>query len=80
MNKYLLAAPVTLLLAACGDPSAEAHDVQWYLDHPDEHRAQTEKCQNDPAKLQNTPACINAEAAADKKATGYGAFKPQSAQ
>jgi eex len=57
MNKLLLSATLLLMLSACGD---EAHDVQWYLDHPAEHEAQMVKCKNDPAKLQDTPACINA--------------------
>ena len=34
MNKLLLSATALLLLAACGE---EAHNVQWYLDHPAEH-------------------------------------------
>ena len=64
MNKLLLSATALLLLAACGE---EAHTVQWYLDHPAEHEAQMVKCKNDPAKLKDTPACINANEAARQK-------------
>ena len=64
MNKLLLSATALLLLAACGE---EAHNVQWYLDHPAEHEAQMVKCKNDPAKLKDTPACINANEAARQK-------------
>ena len=64
MNKLLLSATALLLLAACGE---EAHNVQWYLDHPAEHEAQMVKCKNDPAKLTDTPACINANEAARQK-------------
>lgn len=65
MKRHLLAAATLILLAACGDD--EAHDVQWYLDHPAEHGAQMVKCKNDPAKLKDTPACINANEAARQK-------------
>lgn len=64
MNKLLLSATALLLLAACGE---EAHNVQWYLDHPAEHEAQMVKCKNDPAKLKDTSACINANEAARQK-------------
>lgn len=64
MNKLLLSATLLLMLSACGE---EAHDVQWYLDHPAEHQAQMEKCNNDPAKLQDTPACINAREAVQRQ-------------
>ena len=64
MSKLLLSATALLLLAACGE---EAHNVQWYLDHPAEHEAQMVKCKNDPAKLKDTPACINANEAARQK-------------
>ena len=64
MNKLLLSATLLLLLAACGE---EAHNVQWYLDHPAEHEALMVKCKNDPAKLKDTPACINANEAARQK-------------
>ncbi|ASP16634.1 entry exclusion protein [Neisseria sp. KEM232] len=77
MNKLLLSATALLLLAACGE---EAHDVQWYLDHPQELDAQLDKCSNDPAKLRDTPACINAREAAGKRFMGYGKFKPSSAK
>ena len=56
MNKLLLSATLLLMLSACGD---EAHDVQWYLDHPAELQAQMEKCNNNPAKLQ-PPAIFKA--------------------
>ncbi|MFH6974970.1 EexN family lipoprotein [Neisseria sp. 23W00296] len=77
MNKLLLSATALLLLAACGE---KAHDVQWYLDHPQELDAQLDKCSNDPAKLRDTPACINAREAAGKRFMGYGKFKPSSAK
>ena len=77
MNKLLLCATLLLMLSACGE---EAHDVQWYLDHPQELDAQLDKCSNDPAKLRDTPACINAREAAGKRFMGYGKFKPSSAK
>ena len=67
MKKHLLAAATLFLLAACGGAADEAHDVQWYLDHPAQHEAQMVKCNNDPAKLRDTPACINANEAARQK-------------
>jgi lipoprotein len=63
MQKLLFSAAFLLLLSACGSAADEAHDVQWYL----EHEAQMVKCKNDPAKLQDTPACINAMEAARQK-------------
>ena len=67
MKKHLLSAATLFLLAACSGAADEAHDVQWYLDHPAEHEAQMVKCNNDPAKLRDTPACINANEAARQK-------------
>ncbi|WP_315389461.1 EexN family lipoprotein [Neisseria bacilliformis] len=66
-EKHLLAAATLFLLAACGGAADEVHDVQWYLDHPAEHEAQMVKCKNDPAKLKDTPACINAAEAVQRQ-------------
>ena len=67
MQKLLFSAAFLLLLSACGSAADEAHDVQWYLEHEAEHEAQMVKCKHDPAKLQDTPACINARDAARQK-------------
>lgn len=72
MKNILFTLSVLLFLSACG----ESKTVEWYLEHPAEHKAQLEKCANDPAKLAQTAACTNAKAAASKKAMGYGKFKP----
>lgn len=70
---------VALFIAACGDKTStnnhHAPDVQWYVDHPAEHKAQLEKCSNNPGKLESTAECINAREAAVKNATGFGKFQ-----
>jgi len=56
MKRIILAAFVTIL-AGCGNN--EVHDVQYFIDHPEERKAAFEKCQNNPGALRNTPECIN---------------------
>jgi hypothetical protein len=42
------------------------HDVQYYLDHPEELKEQVAKCLNNPGALGSTPNCQNALAAEAK--------------
>lgn len=76
MKIFALFCAAVIVLIACSQETS-SHDVEWYLSHPKEHQEQLNKCKSDPGKLSGTADCINAEAAADKRATGYGVFKPK---
>jgi len=56
MKRIILAAFVTIL-AGCGNN--EVHDVQYFIDHPEERKKTFEKCQNNPGELRRTPECVN---------------------
>ena len=86
MKFILLFLSTILFISGCSDkkvedtstdPNISTKTVEWYLANPDEHKAQLKNCANNPAQLSKTANCINAEAAADKKAMGYGKFKPK---
>ena len=79
MNKMLLSATIggiliLMPLAACN--AEETKTVEWYL--TPENKAALEaklaECQNNPGELKDTPNCINARVAADKRATS-GTFE-----
>jgi len=76
-----------LLIAACNNggnsaaPKAEdeepkplVHDVQYYLDHPEERKQVIAECDNNPGELASTPNCENAFKA-DEKAMWSGMEK-----
>jgi hypothetical protein len=52
-----------MALPACAD---QVNTVDWYVDHPDERKAEIARCDNNPGELQNTPDCINAKEAGRK--------------
>lgn len=57
----LLAAIVPFCACDNGATKSEAvHDVQHYLEHPDEREAMTIRCKNDPGELGDAPDCRNA--------------------
>ena len=56
---------LTLTLIGCKDE--KVHDVQYYLDHPEERKEQIGKCRNNPGELENTPNCKNALTAEARK-------------
>lgn len=58
MNKHLILLVLASSLVGCGEE--KIHDVQYYLDHPEERKTQIEKCRNNPGELGNTPNCQNA--------------------
>ncbi len=57
---------ILAVLTACDNgggltSSAPAtHDVQYYLDHPDDRRTAIAECDNDPGSLGDSPNCVNA--------------------
>lgn len=67
-----------LMLALPGSGMAEpTRTVEWYL-APENSKALDDKvkeCQNNPGELGNTPNCVNARAAFEKRLLG-GSFKP----
>ena len=72
MRLVMTLAAVAVLTAcnpASSDEAADArpvHDVAYFLDHPDERKAQIAECQNNPGELADTPNCKNAMAAQQK--------------
>ena len=62
----LLMLTTSLLLSGCGQ-SEPTHDVQYYLDHPDEMNTKIKQCENNPGELMKTPNCQNAMEAHSKK-------------
>lgn len=64
---YALAA--LAFLAACGDSGTEreaVHDVEYYVEHPEERDAMTAQCENNPGEIGDTANCRNAREA-DRK-------------
>lgn len=39
--------------------------VEYFRSHPEERVAQIARCANDPGSLKDSPACVNAQQAAD---------------
>jgi len=62
MIKRSVLVSIAMILGGCG--SGEVHDVQYFIDHPEERKEMFEKCQSNPGKLRETPECINVFAAA----------------
>jgi hypothetical protein len=58
MKKPLMLLALASSLVGCGEE--KIHDVQYYLDHPEERKDQIEKCRNNPGELGNTANCHNA--------------------
>jgi hypothetical protein len=58
MKKLLILVMLASSLVGCGEE--KVHDVQYYLDHPEERKVQVEKCRNNPGELGNKPNCQNA--------------------
>lgn len=72
-GKILLALLVMGVSGAFAGPaSAEAtRTVEWYLAPENEQalNAKIEECRNNPGELRDTPNCVNARQAVQKKAT-----------
>lgn len=69
--KYARIAALAVLsgtvMTGCLDDSTNTgpvRDVEWFKAHEEERMAVLEKCMKNPGKLQGTPNCVNAEAAA----------------
>lgn len=74
----MLIAAAGLMLALPGSGMAEStRTVEWYLapENKDALDAKIKECQNNPGELGNTPNCLNARAAFEKRILG-GSFKP----
>lgn len=73
MNKMVIAAAfVGIMLIGAGSAVAEeTRTVEWYLapENAEALDAKIRECRNNPGELQNTPNCINARQAFNKKAT-----------
>jgi hypothetical protein len=54
---------VSVLAAGCVQKSAPT--VEYFRAHREERVAQLARCANDPGSLATTPACVNAQQAAD---------------
>jgi len=52
------------LLSACNDEAT--HDVQYYLDNPDDRAAKIAECANNPGEKEVSPNCVNAREADTK--------------
>lgn len=74
MKRYLLLIFAASLLFGCKDEPV--HDVQYYLDHPEERAATVSECENDPGRMALRPNCVNAGEAA-KKAMFQGSSMPK---
>lgn len=71
----VLAALVSLTMIA-GCNAEETKSVEWYLapENKDALNAKIKECKNNPGELWDTPNCVNARHAAEKKIMG-GSFK-----
>ncbi len=73
MNKLVIAAAVVgiMILGACNSNAEETHTVEWYLasENAEALDAKIRECRNNPGELQNTPNCINARQAFQKRST-----------
>jgi hypothetical protein len=58
MKNPLMLLVLTSSLIGCNEE--RVHDVQYYLDHPEERKEQIGKCRNNPGELESTPNCKNA--------------------
>lgn len=73
-TKTFLTLSTLVLLSSCN--TEPTHDVQYYLDHPQERKAKLEECKNNPGELMNTPNCKNADQA-ELKAMFQGTEMPK---
>lgn len=58
MRKLLMLLVLASSLIGCR--GEKVHDVQYYLDRPEECKEQAAKCLNNPGELGGTPNCQNA--------------------
>ena len=58
------------LAAGCAKAPSDAPTVSYYKAHAEERNVQLAKCTDDPGSLGRTPACVNAEAAAESADVG----------
>ena len=69
-NKILLVGLFILTLAGCN--TGETRTVEWYLQPENKSFLNTKlaECRNNPGELGNTPNCVNARKAAERKFLG----------
>jgi PBP1b-binding outer membrane lipoprotein LpoB len=66
---FAVATSMTLFLAGCTDETQKeakvepTQTVEWFKEHKEEREAMRKQCANNPGELEDTPNCINAEAA-----------------
>lgn len=58
MKKLLTILVLASSLMGCKEE--KVHDVQYYLDYPENRKEQVEKCRNNPGEFGNTANCQNA--------------------
>lgn len=58
MKKPLILLVLASSLVGCKEE--KVHDVQYYLDHPEERKEQVGKCRNNPGEIEDAPNCQNA--------------------
>ncbi|MDL2271806.1 EexN family lipoprotein [Desulfovibrio sp. OttesenSCG-928-I05] len=75
-NIVLILAAFMSLAMVSGCNAEETKTVEWYLapENKDALDAKIKECRNNPGELWDTPNCVNARRAAEKKMLG-GKFK-----
>ena len=72
-DRFMLALGLALSCAITGcarDPIDVAQTVDYYRSHGKERQALLAACANDPGRLNNRPACINAQQAEGMESIG----------
>lgn len=63
LNRAVMLTATAMLGAGCVQETAPT--VEYFRAHRDERIAQIARCANDPGSLKDSPACVNAQQAAD---------------